>query len=333
MGDTVCGKCSGNVSGKKVLVCSMCAGSYHSTCVEPFKECQVQQLQVLKYPGVLWYCDLCKPKMKQWVFAPKLEEKIDKSTLEMQKKLEHNTIEIQKICKILSDDLSQSRAFAEQTRLSCDRLAAQGERSGNISHQIAEELHKKADLEEAEARRYNSILYGLAETVHVEDFMLDTLYTLDFNSRVMKQTYRLGKADPSRTNPRPVKIVFETEIIKNQFMQSFNKWSKRGHCFVKPDLPKAVRDMEYKLRQERNILVSTNPGKKYRIRHGKIWEQSGNEWRELSRSTEEANNAAPLDLQTDTRSPKPNLHQRLGSSTSLLSAWSAPGAVGGTATN
>ena len=85
----------------------MCAGSYHSTCVEPFKECQVQQLQVLKYPGVLWCCDLCKPKMKQWVFAPKLEEKIDKSTLEMQKKLEHNTIEIQKICKILSDDLSQ----------------------------------------------------------------------------------------------------------------------------------------------------------------------------------------------------------------------------------
>ena len=83
------------------------------------------QLQVLKNPGVVWYCERCRPKLKQWVFTPTLEAKLGRSTTDIQRKLEHNTLEIQKISKLLTDNLSQSRDFAEQARVSCDRMAAQ----------------------------------------------------------------------------------------------------------------------------------------------------------------------------------------------------------------
>ena len=329
MGDTVCGVCSESISGNKVLACFMCETSYHSKCLNQWKDCSVPQLQVLKSPGVVWYCEPCRPKLKQWVFAPKLEDKLSSSTTDIQRKLEHNTLEIQKISKLLTDNLNQSRDFAEQARISCDRMAAQGEQSVNISNQLAEDFHKKAEQEEAIARRCNTILCGLAESMYVEDYMLDTLYNLDFNSRVMKQSYRLGRQDSNRKTPRPVKIVFESEWVRNRFMMAYNKWSKRGECFAVPDRPKAVREAEYKLRQERNTLIDQNPGKKYRIRNGKIWEQNGSEWRVLpGRQVGVLQSPVPGVL-AGPRSPLASPHLRQGLTLSPRSAWSAPGAVGG----
>ena len=266
-----CNQCQKGIGGgnKKVLKCGTCHIRFHATCLDDWKDMTADQLKVLTMPGVTWYCSTCHPTLSQYIHAPNLEKKLD-----------HHTTELQAIKRLVTESIQQSRDSFEQTKIQCTLASRHGEAAARIGSKLAEDMRNKHDMEEAAARRRSAILYGVQENLHLEDHLLNTADKINFKYRSLQQSFHLGNPNRSvnQMRPRPVKLVFESELAKNQFMSSYNRWDERGTTFAKPDLTKEQRDIEYKLRQKRNELKARNSHKNYRIRLGKIWEQSGVDW-------------------------------------------------------
>ena len=127
-------------------------------------------------------------------------------------------------------------------------------------------MQKTLDISDAESRKLNAILYGLPENNNksalnqVTEFLKKDCFTQSTNPT---QALRLGAKIESKS--RPIKVKFNDENSKWEFVKRVNDQLKGQGFFCKVDNTKEYRDQEYKLRQQVRQLREDNKEGSYRI--------------------------------------------------------------------
>lgn len=138
-------------------------------------------------------------------------------------------------------------------------------------------LASEMDKKDNEARKSNAILYGLTERdtamQDVTNLMCKELFK-NFNKPV--QAVRLGPKTENKN--RPIKLRFEDERSKWEFLKRVNHALRADSLFCKLDMNKETRDKEYTLRQQVKKLKEEQPTIQFRIRDFNIQKKadSGN---------------------------------------------------------
>lgn len=165
------------------------------------------------------------------------------------------------------------------TAANINEASQEGERAAEISLRIAEQMTRHHEKVEEADRRKSCIIYMLPETSRAEEFVSGICPEMHFPYRNVMNVQRLGYNHRNRTVPCPLKLGFVCEVDRNDFIYPFNTWSQRGRMFAKPDLSKAERDIEYKIRQQKLLFEEINSDKniKYKIKGRKIMAVVNNE--------------------------------------------------------
>ena len=100
-------------------------------------------------------------------------------------------------------------------------------------------------------------------------------------SNIPSQAFRLGRKTESDEQKRPIKVRFEDEQSKWEFVKRFNNQTlKEQGIYCKLDESKEVRNHQFQLRKEVNRLRTENTSREYRVRNMQIQEKQGSgEWR------------------------------------------------------
>ena len=134
-------------------------------------------------------------------------------------------------------------------------------------------LQQTLDQSDAEARKVNAILYGINEVEQTKaiEQVKELLNNECFSKSPMPvSAFRLGAKKDNTTTPRPIKVKFNDEASKWEFVKRVNANLKSQRIFCKLDTSKEFRDKEYALRQRLQKLKADDSNQKYRIRDMQI---------------------------------------------------------------
>lgn len=144
--------------------------------------------------------------------------------------------------------------------------------TGSLINQIG--VKEKMD-KDTEFRAKNVVLFGVNEfesregwTEQVDKIITDCHIDLKLDSR---NSYRLGKYDPSKhtERPRPVRICTISETQMWELLSRINQLKLPG-IFARRDLSKQEQEQDFRLRKELKETKIQNPTLKYKIKKGKI---------------------------------------------------------------
>lgn len=254
------------------LYCATCRCRFHTSCLSEWKSItKLAELSFFEKRGVLWYCDPCLAKLPDYFYSPTISN--DMQTLQG---------EVKEIRNLLCENI---QAFRDKPPV--PEKPGPTEQSSSIESTINEQIklikeqtkaiQKQNDTHTEEVRNRSAVINNIDENEYLEDHILRVMHELAFHMRSVHQFSRIGRQ--SRHKNRPVKLLFASEVMKNDFLWRFNNWQRRGNCFARPDLSPEQREAEYKLRVKKRELEGQNPGSKYRIRGSNIYkvpDRSGN---------------------------------------------------------
>lgn len=288
-------ECTMIVNGKrktcpsKWIRCDGCALWYHGLCQE-LQSTDLNVISKLEKYGVRWYCETCVSENSDGnkeLASHALQHKttinkldiIEKSITEMQLTysavLKSNTDEITKLkedyAKVVGQNMEQMKKAAES------------------SENTKKLIKRQQELNEADARRNNAILYGIEES--------EELTVIEQVKQFMKREYfkyvnqpvaaiRLGNKNRGAGGNnvrRPIKVIFENEGCKWDFIKRINSGELRmENIFCKVDVSQEVRNKEWSLRDKIREMKKEGDECAYRIRNMNIEkrEPSG-EWKPL----------------------------------------------------
>lgn len=153
---------------------------------------------------MLWYYHECLPTLSDYFPAPNI-----KSALEaVEQKVDNMTkliCENSKIVKSYAQIVSESQDTELEVNMIAERLEV---------HAIRE-----ADGGEKSLRKCSAILHKIPESGNTQNTVIDLLSNAGFNHNTIEEITRLGKL-PSTSDtakPWPVKVKFESEIMKTDF--------------------------------------------------------------------------------------------------------------------
>ena len=141
-----------------------------------------------------------------------------------------------------------------------------------------------SEMRDQEVRRKNLMIFGASESLSAssgdvrenDKHCLSLLSaTLDLPMSNIRSFFRLGsRRHGNNSRPRPIKVVFETELGRDDFLhaaQSLRKHDTGGSfrgVFVKPDLSPREQEIDKNLRDE--LRARKERGERVIIRRGKI---------------------------------------------------------------
>lgn len=293
--ETPCGKCKevecvGTIGNgrKKVyktlwISCDACAVWYHAIC-QDLQNADANSIKKLANHGVRWYCDTCISKKCEGdtVGNTSLHHKttinkldgIEKAIKEMQKSysaaLQTNTEQIAQLKENYAQVVQKSAKQIEMATVSNENTEKM--------------LRRQQQMNEAESRKLNAIIYGINEEEspvldQVKQFMTRECFKKS-NPPVMAM--RLGRKssdEDENRKPRPIKLVFENESSKWDFVKRVNSGTmKQENIFCKIDTSQEVRNQEWVLREKIRELKGSDVTAEYRIRNLQIEQKqlSGN---------------------------------------------------------
>lgn len=283
-----CPTCSVKITGGQkalALSCATCTNLFHTACLsDDWKEVtKYADLAFISKRGLLWYCDTCLKRLSGYSYVPDINEKLDTANAELLtiKKLLCETIETTKSCSQTA--VEQTSIAAEITKRVEDNLESESnmlkaelQNQFQVLKQQSDTIQQQAKTHESEERKKNAIVYNISEKYYLEDHLLAIMHELSFNSRSVHQWGRLGRS--KKDKDRPIKIKFESEVSKNDFLWRLNRWDRRGNYFGRNDIPPDEQEKEYRLRMQKRDLESEQPETKFRIRGERLWKKSGNHW-------------------------------------------------------
>jgi hypothetical protein len=171
----------------------------------------------------------------------------------------------------------------------------------NKNTQVAQQakilMEQSHQLKEEENRKNNAIITGVTEQddstaiQQIKELMTQECFAK--NSEPI-QAMRLGKKTEDQVQKRPIKVRFDDEQSKWEFIKRFNNHALREkQIFCKLDESQAVRNQQFQLRQEVRSLRTENGTNEYRIRNMQIQEKKdgSGDWKvmkpvSLKKSTE-----------------------------------------------
>ena len=263
----------------KWISCDTCDQWYHGLC-QNLQQAEVTTITKLAEKGVRWHCNECLKDMKK-------DPQYSKARM-INQQLAVKLDNIEKLVTTLTTTTNQKMGEFEKTW--ADVVKKQTENI-NQNKQVAQQtkviLQKTQQQKEEENRKNNAIVTGITETGDKTALeQIKELMKLDcFSGRNMPvQAIRLGsKADNASEQKRPIKVRFENETSKWEFLKRFaNDTLKSRHIYCKLDESEEVRRQQYILRKEVRELKQSNEGKEYRVRNMQIQHKSETgEWKNL----------------------------------------------------
>lgn len=269
------GRCRSKVATKWIS-CDTCSKWYHGTC-QGLQPADVTSISKLADKGVSWKCVDCRTNGSKSTsegrqaqqLDPKANQQID-NIEKMVKEIVEQSSKMSEIEKKWTDVLMQNQDSIDKNK----KVAAEAKSLMEKSHQVREE----------ESRKNNAIVTGLTEIDgktamdQINDLMKMECFT---RSNTPIQAFRLGKKIESGEQKRPIKVRFEDEQTKWEFIKRFNNQTLREKGFYcKLDESKVVRNQQFQLRQEVKRLRSESTSTQYRVRNMEIQEKErSGEWR------------------------------------------------------
>lgn len=256
-----CNKKESNVSQFIWISCDCCKMWYHSQCQNLNKsEANLITKSDTVNKGVKWFCVGCLPSLviqnsNQQGSKLSTKAKLDQITLSIQslnEKIEHQATKFEE----------HEKSYAEVLKVNSDNI----KKTLNVNTNTQTILQKTLDISDAESRKLNAILYGLPEDNNksalnqVTEFLKKDCFTQSTNPT---QALRLGAKIENKS--RPIKVKFNDENSKWEFIKRVNDQLKGQGFFCKVDNTKEYRDQEYKLRQQVKRLREDNKEGSYRI--------------------------------------------------------------------
>lgn len=282
-----CANCNKNADEQKchlMIRCDCCEAWYHSQC-QDLTKAEANLISCADMKGVRWFCTKCSPILiiKTSAQASTTEDKLEAINHPVRiltKKFENEFTG--------KSNLSASNTpYRDALKSNTDEIMKTvTENTVNIKRS-QEMLQQSLDNADTEARKMNAILYGLKENTEkpvlnqIEEFLNKECFS---HLSGPTSAYRLGvKKDD---NSRPIKIKFEGETEKWEFLRRVNHNLKGTPIFCLLDRPKAQRDEEFKLRQAVKKLSTENPGSKFRTREMSIQVRNEQgEWKRLKQGS------------------------------------------------
>jgi hypothetical protein len=131
------------------------------------------------------------------------------------------------------------------------------------------------ELNEREKRKKNVIIYGVPESTKVvltekkaeDEQKIKEIFTFIGNSDV-KPAYSRRLRSKDETRPGPILVELTDASLRNPVLLAAKKLrtsEEHKQIYISPDLTEAERQLDYKLRQERNKLnASLTPDSPFR---------------------------------------------------------------------
>ena len=283
------GSAGGNPKHKQKLTtkwieCDTCQQWFHGIC----QGLQVEDVAIisnLEEKGVRWHCDGCIPALTSP--TPITET----ATLKKLHQLEHMIDALdEKVSNHRVETAANSekitKSWAEITGENTGELAKEVKKAVNLSATTQAMISKEMERKDNESRLHNAILYGVPERdepvmKQIDELMRRELFK-DHNKPL--QAIRLG--NKTEDKPRPIKLRFNNEKDKWEFLKRANSGLRGENFFCKLDLSKQSRDREFSLRSKIRTLREENPDNNimYRIRNEKIQSKTKDmgEWQDLT---------------------------------------------------
>ena len=286
--NTVCGHCKEKTpeqSKKRTywIQCDSCEIWFHGIC-QDLQPADVNSIKKLENHGVRWFCTTCAKNKKNDATSPQQKaalyklEGIEKAIREIQQTcsetLKSNTEQITK--------LKEDYAKVVETNTSHIKMAT-------VTNENAEKiLRKQQQMNEAETRKLNAIIYGIKESdspvlEQVNQFMKQECFKKSSPPVMAMRLGRKSQEETENKKPRPIKLVFESEASKWNFVKRVNSGSARDEgIFCKIDTSQEVRNQEWALREKIRELKNSDDVSEYRIRNLHIEQkQMTGEWKPL----------------------------------------------------
>lgn len=279
--------------GANWIGCDLCLDWFHSAC-QDLQNSDVNALGKLDKKNVKWFCSSCIPQVNKSLQGTD-ESGEQLSTLAIStnvntklKQIEAMVSKLMSSSETCNDGLAErmeklERAHEEAAKRNADDVR----KSLEINSSAKDMLQKNFEQQQAESRKRNAIVYGIAED--------ESKTALDLITEIMKKEFFMATKGPLRAarlhsqgprhgnRPRPIKLEFADEHNKWEFLKRA-KNLRTEDVFCKTDEPKEVRDRQYALRQQIKQMKQKHPNTEYRIRNCKIQSKEPNEgeWKVLN---------------------------------------------------
>lgn len=284
--DEKCQTCSKDVIENQIMIsCDCCELWFHNVC-QNLSKTEANLIGKCLSKGIKWFCTSCCPSlmvMKSNQKAKTTDEKLDLIAMTV---------------KSLNDKISTTtNSGTDNTEQPYYQALMKNIATMNKSAEANEQNIKKSqdiiqqtlDQSDVEARKVNAILYGIEEKEQtkaieqIKEFLKEECFS---KSPTPVSAFRLGAKKEGRPS-RPIKIKFNDEESKWEFVKRVNANFKSQKIFCKLDTNKEHRDKEHALRQELQKIKAVNNDQQYRIRDMQIQSrpsESGN-WMVLKPAT------------------------------------------------
>lgn len=291
----LCSTCNKSTAKGKSLECSLCSVLAHITCVTKDRDISAQELTLLNLPGILYYCPSCMPKLKSYHYWPESDKKLENITgkLDLVTTLVAQATEMAKTCDKKVEKLNN---LVDTTTLQLSQVVENTKSYANVVNQTTDlqrevkqvntQLLKNATEHTnrlvKDQIKCNAILHGMPALSkegpndlleRVRAVLSDKLY---LDPLKLRKAIRIGIEKDNKV--RPVRLVFDTETCKQEFLIRYNNRENKDRSFAKKDLTKEEQIQEFNLRKKRRELIEQDSTKKYLIRNGKLYDATNKTW-------------------------------------------------------
>lgn len=264
--------CCAKAIGKKLaLTCACCNKPAHLACLDEWKDITAAPdlAKVIGRTGILWYCHVCLPTLSTYFPAAGVREAL----VNFDKKLDTVT-------KLIATTHSTVKSYAQAVADSEPRSDPKLSEVKDLAERLGNKLKQETQDKETQQRKASAILHNISEEYNTHTVVFEILSDLSMHRDNVSEICRLGRKKTTYSKPRPIKIIFRSEINKIDFLSRYVNYDQREDSFATNDLPREMRDIEYKLRIKKRELSRTNTYEKYTIRNAVLYQldKTNNIW-------------------------------------------------------
>lgn len=238
------------------ITCDTCNQWYHGTW-QDLQPKEVTTITRLASKGVRWHCTHCLEIVKSST------DKTEVPSLILNGKSAKQIDNIERIVKTIAENHNSSLDQVKSEWSDMLKKNMEGiNKNAHFAQQAKNLMEKSHQLREEENRKNNAIVTGIQEQEGKTAIdQIKELMKLECFARnnAPLQAVRLGKKIDDGQQKRPIKVRFEDENTKWEFIKRFNNKALREQSiYCKLDESQEVRNQQFLLRQEVKKLKAKN---------------------------------------------------------------------------
>ena len=260
-GADICGSCQESVTQRqKGIQCNFCDKWHHCKC-QKVPDDVYNILKSKESCHVVWYCAPCKVNIHGTI----------KRVSQLEKTIETQALQI-KDMQASIDKLTAALNNRDSHQPQPPTFAAVVSNNNQNVASLSRELKREHD--DHLSRERNVIIYGTQASEDGDKELMHSIagdigVSLD---GVKLTTQRIGKVHESGAQLLRVTLAKDKkrELLDNA--KRLNSSTDYKQVFIRPDLTKAERQIQFELRKKLREIRESEPGKKWKIWRGKVIE-------------------------------------------------------------